>query len=134
MIYIADDTETNRDLYEALLVDFTVKTFENGMLLVEEFKKKTPRLVILDYTMPVMDGLQTFREIRKMNKTIPVIMMSAFGVGKFRQEALDLGVYDLLSLPIRSEDFVDTIKVIHNKITSLDKLKNLTNNLPSYGE
>ena len=52
---------------------------ENGMKAVEKFKEVSPDLVLMDITMPEMDGIQALKEIRKLDGGAKVIMCSAMG-------------------------------------------------------
>ena len=49
-----------------------------GKEAVEMFKAKRPDIIVLDYLMPEMDGIATLKEIRKLDKKIPVIMFTAY--------------------------------------------------------
>ncbi len=53
-------------------------TASNGKEALEAIEEKRPDLVVLDYMMPEMDGVATLKEIRKVSKEIPVIMLTAF--------------------------------------------------------
>ena len=74
--------EWGYDLIEAL----------NGEEAVTAVKSKHPDIVILDYMMPDMDGIETLKEIRKINKSIPVIMFTAFPDKKSIEGTEKLGV------------------------------------------
>lgn len=50
---------------------------DSGKEGLSALKKEAPHLIILDYLMPGMDGVETLKEIRKINKNIPVIMFTA---------------------------------------------------------
>ena len=52
---------------------------ENGMKAVEKFKEVNPDLVLMDITMPEMDGIQALKEIKKLDGGAKVIMCSAMG-------------------------------------------------------
>ncbi|MGB2705838.1 MAG: response regulator [Candidatus Omnitrophota bacterium] len=70
------------DLLEAL----------NGKEALLAVESKHPDIVILDYMMPDMDGITTLKEIRKVNKNIPVIMFTAFPDKKSIEDTESLGV------------------------------------------
>ena len=61
---------------------------ENGMKAVEKFKEVNPDLVLMDITMPEMDGIQALKEIKKLDGGAKVIMCSAMG-----QQAIGYRVY-----------------------------------------
>ncbi len=64
----------------------------SGIEAVEALKGKSPDIIILDYMMPQMDGIDTLKEIRKVNKDIPVIMFTACPEAKAMESAERLGV------------------------------------------
>lgn len=57
---------------------YDVATATNGEEALNILKKDTPDIVVLDIMMPVMDGIETLRRIRKINKTLPVLMLTAY--------------------------------------------------------
>jgi len=59
---------------------------------IEAVKSKDPNMIILDYMMPEMDGVTTLKEIRKINKDIPVIMFTAYPDVKVIKGTEKLGV------------------------------------------
>lgn len=64
----------------------------SGIEAVEALKGKVPDIIILDYMMPQMDGIDTLREIRKVSKDIPVIMFTAYPEAEAIKSAERLGV------------------------------------------
>jgi two-component system response regulator MprA len=64
----------------------------SGIEAVEALKGKGPDIIILDYMMPQMDGIDTLKEIRNINKDIPVIMFTAYPEAKAMKSAERLGV------------------------------------------
>jgi len=81
-VLIVDDNETLRFTLTELLEesDFICKAVENGNLALKELTKdQSYGLVILDMRLPGMNGLEILREIKKINKLLPVIMLTAYG-------------------------------------------------------
>lgn len=75
-------------------------TAYNGLEALEIFKKHPDIDVILsDIRMPKMDGLRLIEEIRKTNKTVPVIFFTGFGSEKYMVDALKFGAYDFINKP-----------------------------------
>jgi len=64
----------------------------NGKEGVAVVKRKEADLVILDYMMPEMDGIATYKEIRKINKEIPVIMLTAYPDKKLFEDLKKMGL------------------------------------------
>ncbi len=88
-----DDEQTALQLRQTVLesAGYKVLTAKSGNLGIQAFKAQPVSAVVLDYWMADMNGMQVAREIRKLNATIPIIILSAFG------ELLDesLGIADL---------------------------------------
>lgn len=93
---------------------YEVVTSENGAEALEEVKKNPPDIVLLDMMMPIMDGIQTLCEIKKINKKIKVIIITAFPeAGEKIVEAFRLGACDCIFKPIDirylKENIIETI-------------------------
>ena len=68
----------------------------------------------MDIKMPVMNGLIATQEIRKINKTIPVIAQTAYAMADDKRRAMEAGCNDYLSKPISSKMFS---QIIHKHLT-----------------
>lgn len=106
-ILVAEDNKTNslivRRMLEAegLILDFA----ENGALAVTLYQKCRPDLILMDMSMPVMDGLEATREIRRIEAAqglprCPVIALTANAFGEDREACLAAGLDDFLSKPV----------------------------------
>jgi CheY-like chemotaxis protein len=88
-----DDEQTALELRQALLksAGYTVLAAKCGAEGIKTFRSQRVDAVVLDYWMSEMNGMQVAREIRKLNPTVPIIILSAYG------ELLDesLGIADL---------------------------------------
>lgn len=80
-ILVVDDEENIRFLYKEELIDegYEVILAGSGKEALELLKKKIPDLITLDIKMPDMDGIETLRLIKEINKNIPVILCTAYG-------------------------------------------------------
>jgi CheY-like chemotaxis protein len=79
-ILIADDDKSIRSVLktELTLEGYQVILATSGLEALREIRDKTPDLVILDIKMPNMHGLKALEEIRKENKSLPIIICSAY--------------------------------------------------------
>lgn len=75
-----------------------VGTAENGKIALEKVKALKPDIITMDVVMPVMDGLETLKELRK-HSSVPVIMLSAQDDKSTTLEALESGAQDFLTKP-----------------------------------
>lgn len=95
---------------------FKVSSFDNPKnALAVLSKKHSFELIILDITMPEMDGFQVLREIRK-NSTIPIIMLTARGEVSDRIVGLELGADDYMPKPFEPEELIARIQSILRRI------------------
>jgi len=112
-ILIVDDNETLRFTLIELLEEseFDCKAVENGVLALRELKKDNSYgLVILDMRLPGMTGLEILREIKKINMSLPVIMLTAYGEIKTAVEAMKEGAHDFITKPFDNEAIIITIR------------------------
>ena len=104
-ILVIDDEDAIRKSFELALEDsgYQVDTASSGMEGIEMLKSQNYDLVFLDLKMPGMNGVETLREIRKLNKDIPVYIVTAF-YGEFFEELTHMaeqGVeFEVLNKPV----------------------------------
>lgn len=84
----------------------------NGEEAVELYQDKRPDVVLLDITMPKMDGLAALKQILKVDPEAKVIMCSALGQQSLMVQALQLGAKDFIVKPFREERVIAAIKHI----------------------
>jgi two-component system cell cycle response regulator DivK len=100
-ILIVEDIELNIDLLIQILEDdyhlLIAKDGAQGVALVEQNK---PDLVLMDISLPVMDGYEATRNIRKTFKLLPIIGLSAHAMQGDGIKAIDAGCSDYLTKPI----------------------------------
>jgi CheY-like chemotaxis protein len=102
-ILIAEDLEENRTALTLILkyAGFDVIEVEDGRKAIEAVRQEEPDLVLMDVTLPVIDGLQATREIRSDEKfeRLPIIILSAHDSDEIRQQAAEAGGSEYLSKP-----------------------------------
>jgi excisionase family DNA binding protein len=98
-VLIVDDEEIIRDFFRRTLTEYRVLTAASGEEALYIVKKDRPDLVLLDIRMPGIDGIETLRQIKNIDKSIAVIMLSAHGTLKTNIEAARLGAYDSIAKP-----------------------------------
>jgi CheY-like chemotaxis protein len=83
-VLLVDDEQVLRDLGTTLLeaMGFTAVTAENGTRAVEIYRARGGEIdvILLDLTMPEMDGIETYHQLRTINQTLPVIICSGYSV------------------------------------------------------
>ena len=85
---------------------------ENGMKAVEKFKEVNPDLVLMDITMPEMDGIQALKEIKKLDGGAKVIMCSAMGQQAMVIEAIQSGAKDFIVNPFQADRVLEAVKKV----------------------
>ncbi|MFA6560352.1 MAG: response regulator [Verrucomicrobiia bacterium] len=105
-IAIVEDNPDNRLLVRAILGErYEVAEYENGMDACEGLRKQNPDLVLLDISLPDMDGMEVLRRIRAdaALKQIPVIALTAYDTVSDRDKFIAAGFDDYLTKPILDE-------------------------------
>jgi CheY-like chemotaxis protein len=115
-ILFAEDDEINFQFIENIIKsndNYSGNGFYNGKDLLDEFLKNKDDydIILLDIAMPIMDGVETLLEIRKNDKNIPVIAITAFGMKNDENKYLQLGFSDYISKPLTLEEFDEKIHV-----------------------
>jgi len=82
----------------------------NGIEAVEMYKRLKPDIVLMDITMPRMDGIQALQEIMKFDPNAKVIMCSALGQQKLIIQSIQLGAKDFIVKPFKPERIIGAIK------------------------
>lgn len=114
---IADDSHELRTILEILLTDdppgwVVTGMAVNGQEAIEQAAALSPDLVLLDVSMPVMDGLSALPAIRRDAPQTTVIMVSAFPASQLRQQAMDAGAAGFIDKTRLAEDLVPAIERI----------------------
>ena len=114
-ILIIEDNLINLKLCQAYLNSYQIEflTARNGSEGLELARNNSDiDLILMNYMMPVMDGMESTFEIRKFNKTVPIIMMSAaiVSAGDLLNKSIEVGCDDYLSIPFRLTIFVQKIQ------------------------
>lgn len=82
---------------------------ENGLMAIEKYKELQPDIVTMDITMPEMDGLQALREIKKIDPSATVVMVSALGQEARMKEAIIYGAKGFIVKPFKEEIIVSAL-------------------------
>lgn len=84
----------------------------DGMLACEAYKNEKPDLVIMDITMPNMDGIQALQAIKSLDPNAKVVMCSAMGQEAMVVEAIQLGALDFIVKPFKPDRILQTVTKI----------------------
>jgi two-component system, response regulator RpfG len=108
-VLIVDDQQSARDLMRAVLQEMSglsILDFEDPVEALHWTDRFRPDLLLLDYRMPVMDGLEFARRFRAPlnNRDVPIVLVTVVGDEPVRQAALDAGVIDFVMKPIKPRE------------------------------
>ena len=107
LIMIVDDVETNRIILKAIVEDMGYKTVEagNGLKALEVLSEYSPHLILLDISMPEMDGYELCRILKSRSETrdIPIIFISAYDEPEDIVKGFSLGGEDYITKPFIPE-------------------------------
>ena len=108
-VLVAEDNEVNQILFTQLLMasGLRFKLVENGEQAVEVFQASRPGMILMDVSMPVMNGLQASRAIRELESgsghRVPIVAVTAHVLDGDREECFAAGMDDYLTKPISIE-------------------------------
>jgi|SRR5882672_5738089 len=113
-VLIIEDNKANLDLTEYLLKasGYATLAARDGEEGVRAARKEHPDLIICDLQMPVMDGYEVVRELKKdpLLRPIPIIAVTALSMPEDRTKVLSKGFDGYVSKPIEPETFVRTVE------------------------
>ncbi len=112
-ILIVDDAAFMRMMIKDILSKngfSVVGEAENGLKAVEKYKELNPDLVIMDITMPEMDGIQAVKQIKSLDPSARIIMCSAMGQQAMVIESIQAGAKDFIVKPFQAERVIEAVK------------------------
>lgn len=111
VILIAEDNPSNYHLYETVLKnDYTLLHAWNGEEAVRLFREHQPHLILMDIKMPVMDGYEATKKIRKLSTTIDIIAITAFAFSSDEVHILNSGFNGYIPKPIHARSLTTKVK------------------------
>lgn len=112
-ILVAEDNPSNYKLVEVLLRrDYELVHAWDGAEAVSLFREKGADLILMDISMPVMDGYGALREVRALRPEVPVIALTAYAFEADRQQMFEAGFDDCLAKPLRADELRSRIASI----------------------
>ncbi len=118
-VLACDDNETARFIIKETIetFGFDIKTVKSGKECIEELKKNSYELLIIDWLMPEMDGMEAVKLIKddRTISSIPILMVSSFGNEEVIQKLNELGVSHFIAKPYTYSTMFDTIMNIFGK-------------------
>lgn len=113
-IAVVEDNPDNRMLVQALLEDrYDISEYESGVEAVDGLPDNVPDLILLDISLPEMDGTEVLAWLRERDdlRKVPVIALTAHAMAGDREKYLSIGFDDYVTKPIVDEDLlIDAIE------------------------
>ena len=112
-IMICDDAAFMRMMIKDILSKNgynVVGEAENGAVAVEKYGELKPDLVLMDITMPEMDGIQALKKIKENDPAATVIMCSAMGQQAMVIESIQSGARDFIVKPFQADRVIEAVK------------------------
>ena len=106
-VLIVEDLTFNRKFLKEMFSIFfgiDVQSAENGQVALDKLKKSQYDIIFMDLKMPVLDGIETTKRIRRLNSEIPIICMSANVYKENKREAKEAGMNDFIEKPLSPKD------------------------------
>lgn len=111
-ILIVEDIDLNIDLLTQILEEeYQLLVAKDGEQGVEITQTRQPDLVLMDISLPVMDGYEATRLIRKTNKTLPIIGLSAHAMQGDAERALAAGCSDYITKPVDEDLLMKKLRI-----------------------
>lgn len=108
VLLVEDDVELRRTVGEALRQNqFDVKEAVDGMEAIDSIRASRPDLVMLDVNMPRLNGIECLKQIKELDPSIVVIVMTAYSTIEDAVTAIKEGAYNYLAKPIKHQAIVE---------------------------
>lgn len=115
-ILVAEDNETSQKLIKRLIEGkgYSVDIAENGMEVLNKIEERKYDLILMDIQMPIMDGLETTRQIRKKGNKIKIIALTAFAMDGDHEKCFSAGMDDYIAKPINRDELFEKLEKVFN--------------------
>jgi two-component system C4-dicarboxylate transport response regulator DctD len=111
VIFVDDEPDIRKAIAQALtLDDLAVSCFDNATDALAHIDRDYSGVVLCDYNMPKMDGLQLLSRLQQLDDTIPVIILTGQGDISTAVSAMQQGAYDFIEKPFNQEELVELLR------------------------
>ena len=132
---VEDDAAVRKGCEQALaLADIAVRGFANGEAMLAALAAGNPALLVSDVRLPGKDGLALLREVRLVDRDIPVLLMTGHGDVAMAVEAMRDGAYDFIEKPFPSERLIAAVRSALEKRALIVENRQLKERIAGQGE
>ncbi|MCG8026222.1 MAG: response regulator [Candidatus Thiodiazotropha endolucinida] len=129
-LLIAEDSSINRYLIDETLkrAGYDVYMHESGESALDQLLKDPVDVAILDMQMPVVTGIDIVKQVRKsktVNRTVPIIILTANKTREARKKSIDAGANAFLTKPIDTSQFMRTIQDLLHETSRHDEVSSI---------
>ncbi|MBE8539162.1 response regulator [Geoglobus acetivorans] len=109
-VLVVDDENAIRGILTIMLSGrFKIITARDGREALEKFRVFRPDFVIMDLMMPVVNGVEAIKEIRKIDSQVVIVALTAYAEQR-KEELMDAGANEVLGKPFRRKELVEILQ------------------------
>ncbi|MBW6486276.1 MAG: sigma-54 dependent transcriptional regulator [Syntrophobacterales bacterium] len=134
-ILVVDDGRSQREMLRDFLKKegHSVGEAENGPLAIQQVRDRHFDLLLLDYKMPGMDGMEVLQSVKKINPEIDVVIITAFGTIETAVEAMKAGALDYITKPVEFDELLLLVGRVSERRTLIRENEILRDHLGQKG-
>lgn len=116
-VLVVDDDDNIREIMKLYLKNegYQVEEAADGIEAVRKFDAVKPSIILLDVMMPILDGMEVCRQIRKFSR-VPIIMLTARSVDEDKITGLGIGADDYITKPFNPNEVIARVKAVLRRV------------------